>query len=152
MQVGCQTRPPMELEESGVRAMVAGGDLWCDLPPIHTQDQLISAAEASLRSRGFVVASHRRVLEEPAVVSGRLGGTGSLQEAKVLVRSYVSAIRVMVSIEPWGNDAEGRMILRGLLGRLGYSAETRGPRAEPPLFRAHEDRSEVWNSAVPGGQ
>lgn len=140
----------MVLEESGVRVTVLGGDLWCDLPPIHTQDQVLSAAEASLRSRGFVLGSRGRVLEQPAVVSGRLGGTGPLQEAKVLVRSYVSAIRVMVSIEPWGNDAEGRLIMRGVLGRLGYTAETRGPAGEPPLFRAHEDRTEVWQSRVPG--
>jgi hypothetical protein len=134
----------MVLDESGVRATVLGGDLWCELPPDYTPDQLVAAAEAALRSRGYTLGSRARVLDEPAVITGRLGGVPHPVEAQISIRTYISAHRINVSIQPWGNDAEGRLLLRAMLARLGYGPESRGPLRQPPMFRAHEDRSERW--------
>ena len=38
----------------------------------------------------------------------------------VNIRSTVPGTRVEVRVEPWGNDAEGRSVMRAVLARLGY--------------------------------
>jgi hypothetical protein len=136
----------MVLDESGVRATVLGGDLWCDLPPDYTPDQLVAAAEAALRSRGYILGSRARVLDEPAVIRARLGAVPDPIEAQISIRTYISAHRINVSIQPWGNDAEARLILRTMLASLGYGPESRGPLRQPPIFRAREDRTERWGN------
>lgn len=128
----CEAPPPFVLDDSGIQAIYAGGTLWTDLPPTHTQDQLIAAAEAALRSRGYVIASRRGVHEEPARIMGHMGGTHPIQESAIFVQAGTSMTRIQVRVEPWGNDAESRLLLRAMLAILGYDEGTRRASPKPP--------------------
>src|SRR3569832_1971538 len=83
--VGCATPPPPQPQSldrhdnqpaaergaGAIQVVVQNGSVRTDLERRHEPDQLVAAAEAALRARGFVLPpdAHRNRLEEPIVVS-----------------------------------------------------------------------------------
>ncbi len=135
--VGCAGSPPQEEalvrstnqrevqpgESRGageIRVVVQNGVITADLERRHEVDQLVAAAEASLRSRGFALDGRRGRLEEPVKVSGRMGGTPDSRRAEVSILVGPTKVRFAVAIKPWGNDAEGRAVMKRMLELLGY--------------------------------
>lgn len=80
----------------------------------------MAAAEAALRSRGYVTGDGRGRLEEPLTVVGRMGGTPDSRYAKVSILIGPTKVRFETTIKPSGNDAEGRAIMKRMLELLGY--------------------------------
>lgn len=103
-----------------VPVIVQNGMIRAELDRRHEVDQLVAAAEAALRLRGFVVDGSRGRLEEPLTVTGKMGGTPDSRRAEISMLIGPTRIRIDVSIKPWGNDAEGRAVLKRMLELLGY--------------------------------
>lgn len=103
-----------------IRVVVQNGVITADLDRRHEVDQLVAAAEASLRSRGFTLDGRRGRLEEPLTVTGHMGGTPSSRRAEVSILIGPTKVRFAVAIKPWGNDAEGRAVMKRMLELLGY--------------------------------
>ncbi|MFT3685209.1 MAG: hypothetical protein QM783_09840 [Phycisphaerales bacterium] len=118
-------RPAEERGAGAIQVVVQNGSVRTDLERRHEPDQLVAAAEAALRSRGFVMPpdAHRNRLEEPITVSGVMGGTPGSRRADVSLLIGPTKVRFEVAIKPWGNDAEARAILKRMLELLGYGAE-----------------------------
>lgn len=104
----------------GIPVIVQNGSISTELERRHELDQLVAAAEASLRLRGFTVDGKRGRLEEPLTVRGKMGGTPDSRRGEVAMLIGPTRIRITVKIEPWGNDAEGRAVLKRMLELLGY--------------------------------
>jgi hypothetical protein len=100
--------------------IVQNGTVRTDLDRRHEVDQLVAAAEAALRSRGFTPDGHRDRLEEPLKVTGRMGGAPDSRRGEVSILIGPTRVRFEVAIKPWGNDAEGRAVLKRMLELLGY--------------------------------
>jgi hypothetical protein len=117
---GCEPPRSFQLEPTGVRATVGVNGLWTDLPPAHDMATLVAVTEATLRSRGYVITDRTGLQEEPARLVAARGGLRPMFEAVVLIRMGVPQTRIEVRIDPFGNDAEQRAILAGIVKRLGY--------------------------------
>ena len=94
------------------------GVMSTELERRHEADQLVAAAEAALRSRGFTLDGQRGRLEEPLTVTGVMGGTPRRAEVAMLIGP--TRVRFDVAIKPWGNDAESRAVMKRMLELLGY--------------------------------
>lgn len=130
---GCASKPPPEPQSlerrpstvegegvSDVQVVIQNGRVRAELDRRHEVDQLVAAAEASLRLRGFTVDGHRGRLEEPLLVTGRMGGTPDSRRCEVAILIGPSRVRFDVTIKPGGNDAEGRAVMKRMLELLGY--------------------------------
>lgn len=104
----------------GIPVTVQNGVIRTELDRRHEVDQLVAAAETSLRLRGFVIDGQQGRLEEPLKVTGKMGGTPGSRIAEVSMLIGPTRIRIDVEIKPWGNDAEGRAVLKRMLELLGY--------------------------------
>lgn len=105
-----------------IQVVVHNGVITADMERRHEVDQLVAAAEASMRSRGFTLDGRRGRLEEPLRISGRMGGTPDSRRVEVSILVGPTKVRFAVAIKPWGNDAEGRAVMKRMLELLGYGA------------------------------
>lgn len=105
-----------------IQVIVHNGTIRTEVERRHEVDQLVAAAEAALRSRGFTMPAdaHRNRLEEPLVVTGQMGGTPGSRRADISLLIGPTKVRIEVAIKPWGSDAEGRAVLKRMLELLGY--------------------------------
>jgi hypothetical protein len=121
--LGACARPqPVPLTAEGPLAYYGGGTLWLKLPPIYSDAQLNAAATHALRSRGYVVFANANDSDDPLTVRARKGQAGPLSEAQVIAYRTGARTLLEVRIEPFGNDAEGRAVMRAVLTRLGVLA------------------------------
>ena len=104
----------------GIQVVVQNGRIRAELERRHEVDQLVAAAEAALRLRGFTLDGHRGRLEEPLLVTGRMGGTPDSRRCEVAILIGPTRVRFDVAIKPGGNDAEGRAVMKRMLELLGY--------------------------------
>jgi hypothetical protein len=110
----------MILPETSVSAVSDGLTLWADIPPEHTIDQLHAAARFSLDRLGYSITDTSKLYDEPSQISGQTGTMEWIQETVISMRLRPSRTRIEVRVEPYGNDAESRRVMRTMLRTLGY--------------------------------
>ncbi|MCC6677416.1 MAG: DUF3568 family protein [Phycisphaerales bacterium] len=104
--------------KSRTSAAYSTGTLSADLPSTVRVQAVIAAAESALRDRGYTIGT-RRAAEDSGFVEGKLPRPGLLEKTKVEARVSGGGTRVLVKVEPWGDEAASRAILDDLLKRLG---------------------------------
>lgn len=115
---GCAQTRGHQGRDREITAQYAFGALTCDLGMDVRIEEVASAAEESLRLRGYSVSS-RTVTSDKARLEAKSAGDGWLQKA--VVESWVTSrgIRVWIKIEPFGDDSASRSILDDMLAMLG---------------------------------
>ena len=125
---GCAAEPvrpaPLDRQTAPggtVEVTIQNGVMRTELDRRHEVDQLVAAAEAALRARGFTVDGSSGRLEEPLKVTAHMGGTYGSRRAEVAMLIGPTRVRFDVAIRPWGNDAESRAVMKRMLELLGYA-------------------------------
>ena len=124
---GCAAEPaqpqPLDRQVAGdgsIQVTIQNGVMRTELDRRHEVDQLIAAAEAAPRARGFTVEGSSGRLEEPLKVTARMGWTYGSRRAEVSMLIGPTRVRLDVAVRPWGNDAESRAVMKRMLELLGY--------------------------------
>ncbi len=115
---GCQSTSGQQGQDRAITAGYSFGTLTCDLGIEVTTEQVASAAEESLRLRGYSVTS-RTVTADHARVVGKSAGDGWLKQAVIESNLTAEGNRLRVRAEPWGNESMSRAILDSVLSMMG---------------------------------
>lgn len=114
------TRPRVEAhgKQSDVLAAYSGSTLEAKLPPAVDVLAVQAAAERELRARGYVITSANGTADSMRVVA-RAGGQRRDDEVTVSARAQGRSTSVRVENGLFGDEAASRVVLDGLLKRLG---------------------------------
>lgn len=114
---GCETAPKDEPVRS-VRAAYSYPALSAILPEGNRVPAIIAAAEDTLRSRGYSIASSHST-EESGKIVARPPRTSDYPELTVRSSRLPEGARVEVRVTPFGDKDLSRSVLDGTLQRLG---------------------------------
>jgi hypothetical protein len=101
-----------------IEATYQGGVLSAVLPENARVPAILSAAEQTLRSRGYSIASQTATDEQGQLVA-RPPRSTTYPRVTVAAKRVMSANQVMIEFEPWGDRDTSLSILDGVLTRLG---------------------------------
>ncbi len=115
---GCQTSVKPQEGSSRTVAAYSWGTLEADLPIRCRVPAVIGAADASLRRRGYAVASGGAT-EDSGEVRGEPAPSSDAASVTVGARAVPGATRVSVKVGLIGNETLSRAILDEILQRFG---------------------------------
>lgn len=116
--VGCASTA--QHGQSGLEATYSGRELKAVLPAHVTVAQAAAAAEAALRSGGFVM-TERTVAGDRARLVGEApdrSGLGLNPRSVVVIEPVPNGVRASIVHEPFGDEEASRRILDEMLARL----------------------------------
>lgn len=114
----CSTPMPLPHGKTGVMATYEHPTLHCVLPAAARVPAVVAAAEATARARGYTV-SESNSTEEIGVVVAKPPRTVTVPEMRIDVKRVFQGTKAEITYEPWGDSASSRVMLDGILQRLG---------------------------------
>lgn len=104
--------------KSGIVATYNGFQLVANLPADVTVQSVVAAADASLRDQGYTV-SKSESNENDGEVVGHPMRSGDHPRVRVKAEVREGATRVVITKEPWNEEALCRGVLSRMLAKLG---------------------------------
>jgi hypothetical protein len=118
MMCGCRASVESHGRDRGISAAYQFRTLEAELDRSVSTLTVQAAAEQTLRARGYVITGASRTAEMTRITA-QTGGADSTDRIVVETWPKGRATGLSITCEPWGDEAQSRMVLDAVLARLG---------------------------------